>query len=143
VDDARISNKDLAERVGIAQSTCLARVRALRESGVIRGYHADIDPRALGHDLQAMIAVRLQPTARSAIREFVAHVKENEPGTRLYISLQDPRDRTRFLHVMVFKDKAAERRHRTSAAVKQFTRALYPESVELPEFVDLRLITST
>jgi len=78
-----------------------------------------------------------------AIREFVAHVKENEPGTRLYISLQDPRDRTRFLHVMVFKDKAAERRHRTSAAVKQFTRALYPESVELPEFVDLRLITST
>ncbi len=70
--DARISNKDLAERVGVAQSTCLARVRVLRETGVIRGYHADIDPRALGHDLQAMIAIRLQPDARSAIGEFTA-----------------------------------------------------------------------
>jgi DNA-binding Lrp family transcriptional regulator len=70
-DDARISNKELADRVGIAQSTCLARVRALRASGVIRGYHADIDPRALGHDLQAMIAIRLQPHARGAMGEFV------------------------------------------------------------------------
>ncbi|WP_300011536.1 Lrp/AsnC family transcriptional regulator [Pseudonocardia sp.] len=71
-EDARVSNKALAERVGIAQSTCLARVRALRESGVIRGYHADIDPRALGHDLQAMIAIRLQPGARRAMAEFTA-----------------------------------------------------------------------
>jgi DNA-binding Lrp family transcriptional regulator len=71
-DDARISNKDLADRVGVAQSTCLARVRALREGGVIRGYHADIDPRALGHDLQAMIAIRLQPDARRAMAGFTA-----------------------------------------------------------------------
>jgi DNA-binding Lrp family transcriptional regulator len=71
-DDARISNKELADRVGIAQSTCLARVRALRAAGVIRGYHADIDPRAVGHDLQAMIAIRLQPHARGAMTELVA-----------------------------------------------------------------------
>ncbi|MCY7340600.1 MAG: Lrp/AsnC family transcriptional regulator [Pseudonocardia sp.] len=71
-DDARVSNKDLAERVGVAQSTCLARVRALRDNGVIRGYHADIDPRALGHDLQAMIAIRLQPHARGAMGGFMA-----------------------------------------------------------------------
>jgi DNA-binding Lrp family transcriptional regulator len=70
--DARISNKDLAERVGIAASTCLARVRALREHGVIRGFHADIDPRAIGHDVQAMIAIRLQPHARGAMSEVVA-----------------------------------------------------------------------
>jgi DNA-binding Lrp family transcriptional regulator len=70
--DARLSNKELAERVGIAQSTCLGRVRALRERGVIRGFHADIDPRALGHDLQAMIAIRLQPHARAAVGEFTA-----------------------------------------------------------------------
>jgi DNA-binding Lrp family transcriptional regulator len=71
-DDARISNKELAGRVGIAQSTCLSRVRALQDSGVIRGYHADIDPRALGHDLEAMIAIRLQPHARGALAELVA-----------------------------------------------------------------------
>jgi DNA-binding Lrp family transcriptional regulator len=71
-DDARISNKELADRVGIAQSTCLARVRALRANGVIRGFHADIDPRALGHDLEAMIAIRLQPNARGSLTEHVA-----------------------------------------------------------------------
>jgi DNA-binding Lrp family transcriptional regulator len=41
--DARISNAALAEQVGIAPSTCLARVRALREDGVIQGFHAEID----------------------------------------------------------------------------------------------------
>ena len=71
-DDARISNKELADRVGIAQSTCLARVRALRATDVIRGYHADIEPRALGHDLQAMIAIRLQPHARGSLTDHVA-----------------------------------------------------------------------
>src|SRR6516225_6761235 len=72
--DARIPNNALAELAGIAPSTCLGRVRALRERGVIRGYHADIDPAALGRPLQAMIAVRLQSDARGHIRRFVAHV---------------------------------------------------------------------
>jgi len=74
VDDARVSNKDLAEKVGIAQSTCLTRVRALREAGVIRGYHADVDPKALGHDLQAMIAIRLQADARGAVARFATEL---------------------------------------------------------------------
>src|ERR1700761_5270257 len=68
--DARIANNALAERVGIAPSTCLGRVRSLRERGVIRGYHADVDPAALGRPLQAMIAVRLQSHARNQIRGF-------------------------------------------------------------------------
>src|SRR5512146_1794014 len=72
--DARLPNNALAERVGIAPSTCLGRVRSLRERGVIRGYHADVDPAALGMPLQAMIAVRLQSHARSRIRAFVADV---------------------------------------------------------------------
>ncbi|MEP7178686.1 MAG: Lrp/AsnC family transcriptional regulator [Pseudonocardiales bacterium] len=72
--DARIPNNALAGLVGIAPSTCLTRVRALRESGVIRGYHADIDPSALGRPIQAMIAVRLQSHARGHIAEFTAKV---------------------------------------------------------------------
>ena len=72
--DARIANNALADRVGIAPSTCLGRVRSLRERGVIRGYHADVDPAALGRPLQAMIAVRLQSHARSRLRGFVAEV---------------------------------------------------------------------
>jgi DNA-binding Lrp family transcriptional regulator len=63
--DARVANNALAERVGIAPSTCLGRVRSLRERGVIRGYHADVDPSALG---------RPQSHARSRIRGFVGEV---------------------------------------------------------------------
>lgn len=73
-EDARIPNNALAERAGIAPSTCIGRVRALRERGVIRGYHADIDPGALGRPIQAMIAVRLQSHARGHISEFAARV---------------------------------------------------------------------
>jgi DNA-binding Lrp family transcriptional regulator len=72
--DARLPNNTLAQRAGVAPSTCLARVRTLRDRGVIRGYHADVDPAALGRPLQAMIAVRLQATARGHIRRFVADV---------------------------------------------------------------------
>ena len=74
VADARIPNNALAERVGIAPSTCLSRVRGLRESGVIRGYHADVDPAALGRPIQAMISVRLQSHARGHIPDFMAKI---------------------------------------------------------------------
>ena len=70
--DARLPNNTLAQRAGIAPSTCLGRVRSLRERGVIRGFHADIDPAAVGLPLQAMVAVRLQAGARGHLRSFVA-----------------------------------------------------------------------
>lgn len=65
--EARIPNNALAERVGIAPSTCLGRVRSLVERGVIRGFYADIDPEAVGNALQAIIAVSLHGHARNAI----------------------------------------------------------------------------
>jgi DNA-binding Lrp family transcriptional regulator len=74
--DARLPNNALAARAGIAPSTCLGRVRALRASGVIRGYHADVDPAALGRPIQAMIAVRLQSHARGHIPAFMAKIAE-------------------------------------------------------------------
>ena len=70
IDDARIPNNLLAERVGIAPSTCLGRVRALRERGVIRGYHADVDPEAIGLPIQAIVAVRLHSHARAQLSDF-------------------------------------------------------------------------
>ena len=73
--DARLPNNALADRVGVAPSTCLMRVRALRERGVIRGFHADIEPTALGRDLQAMIAVRLAGHARGHMGPFVTRME--------------------------------------------------------------------
>jgi DNA-binding Lrp family transcriptional regulator len=68
--EARIPNNALAERIGIAPSTCLSRVRSLVERRVIRGFYADIDPEAAGYTLQALIAVRLQVDSRNMIHTF-------------------------------------------------------------------------
>ena len=72
--DARMPNNAIAEAVGVAPSTCHGRIRALRERGAIRGFHADIDPAALGLGLQAMIAVRLGAHNRDQIDAFVRDV---------------------------------------------------------------------
>jgi DNA-binding Lrp family transcriptional regulator len=74
-EDARMPNNRLAERVGVAPSTALQRVRALRAGGVLRGFHAEIDLAALGRPLQAMIAVRLTVHAREQIDAFTRHVR--------------------------------------------------------------------
>lgn len=68
--DGRMANSAVAEEVGIAPSTCLNRIRHLRDQGVIRGFQADIDPAALGRQLQAVVAVRLRPSSRSRIPRF-------------------------------------------------------------------------
>lgn len=82
--DARTPNNALAEQVGIAPSTCLGRIRALRERGVIRGYHADVDPAATGHPLQSMISVRLQSDARSSLAAFVERVGRRPEVREVY-----------------------------------------------------------
>ena len=68
--DARIPNNRLAAQAGVAPSTCLMRVRRLQDAGVIRGFHADLAPEALGRPLQAIVSVRLQPNARPRIGSF-------------------------------------------------------------------------
>src|SRR5690348_10371226 len=65
--DARMTNQRLAERVGVAPSTALARLRSLIARGVVTGFHAEVDLAALGRPLQAMIAVRLAVHAREQI----------------------------------------------------------------------------
>ena len=82
--DARMSNSALAELVGIAASTCHGRVRRLQEIGVIRGFYADIDPSAIGLNLQAMISVRLQFTARSKIGSFIRQIRRKHQVMDVY-----------------------------------------------------------
>lgn len=76
VHDARTPNIELAAATGIAPSTCLNRVRSLRERGVIRGYHAEIDNKALGLPVEAFVAVRLRPGGRAHIRDLTRRLAE-------------------------------------------------------------------
>ncbi|MCU7890367.1 MAG: Lrp/AsnC family transcriptional regulator [Candidatus Thiodiazotropha sp. (ex Ustalcina ferruginea)] len=57
--DGRISNQDLAERIGLSPSPCLRRVRALEESGIIDGYRAHLDASKLGLSLMALIHIAM------------------------------------------------------------------------------------
>lgn len=68
--DARTPNNVLAAQAGVAPSTCLMRVRRLQDAGVIRGFHAELAPEALGRPLQAIVSVRLQVHARARIGSF-------------------------------------------------------------------------
>ena len=69
-NNARVSNKELAAQIGIAPSTCLVRVRRLTEHGVVRGYHAEVDPHSVGVGLQAIVAIQLQRHSRQVLEEF-------------------------------------------------------------------------
>ncbi|MDH4119114.1 MAG: Lrp/AsnC family transcriptional regulator, partial [Acidimicrobiia bacterium] len=68
--DARISNKEMAARVGLAPSSCSERLRRLDRLGVFRGFHASIDPEALGIGLEAMVSVRLRRHGGSEVDTF-------------------------------------------------------------------------
>ena len=83
-ENARISNRALSERVGIAPSTCIERVRRLRARGVIRGFHADVDPGAVGRTIQALVAVRLRVHSRETIDAFYRHVTELPEALAVY-----------------------------------------------------------
>lgn len=77
-DDARMTNKEMAARVGLSASACLERVRRLISTGVVRGMHAELDPAAIGIGLEAMLMVRLQRHTRSVIDAFQHHCRQLE-----------------------------------------------------------------
>ena len=73
-EDGRITNVELASRVGLTAPPCLRRMRALEESGVIKGYHAELDPGALGYGIMVFALVSLRSQAEDDLRAFESHV---------------------------------------------------------------------
>ncbi len=74
-DEGRITNVELAQRVELTAPPCLRRVRALEESGVIRGYHADLDPARLGYAITVFALVSLKSQAEDSLRQFEDHMR--------------------------------------------------------------------
>lgn len=83
-ENSRRTNNSLAEELGIAPSTCLARLNALRDSGVIRQFTIDVNPEALGHSLEALISVRIRPGARHLMAGFAAEMRAVPGVTQLF-----------------------------------------------------------
>ncbi|MGH2762415.1 MAG: Lrp/AsnC family transcriptional regulator [Thermoleophilaceae bacterium] len=65
-NDARQTNRALAEKIGVAPSTSLERVRELRERGVITGFRADVDPAAVGRPMEAILSIQQRGSHRRA-----------------------------------------------------------------------------
>lgn len=74
--DARQTNKALAGKVGVAPSTCLERMRELRARGVVTGYHANVDPAALGRPMEAILSIQQRGSQRQATERLLAHLAE-------------------------------------------------------------------
>lgn len=83
-NNARLSNKELAARVGLAPSSCLSRVRRLEQNSVLRGYHADVDLAALDIELEALIMVQLVDHSHAAVRRFRKHVSNMPAALAAY-----------------------------------------------------------
>ena len=72
--DGRMTNVELAERVGLTAPPCLRRVRALEETGAILGYHAELDATRLGYPITVFAMVSLRSQAEHDLSAFEAHV---------------------------------------------------------------------
>ena len=73
--EGRITNVELAKRVGLTAPPCLRRMRALEDAGVIRGYHADLDAAKLGFSITVFAMVSLKSQAEADLRGFEDHMK--------------------------------------------------------------------
>ncbi len=78
-------------------------------------------------------AYRVKPAAvgkvKEAIRDFVQYVQTSEPGTQMYLAWQLKDDPTQFIHLFIFADEAAHKRHGQSEAVERFQSVYSPELV--------------
>ena len=83
--DGRISNKVLAHRVNLAPSSCHERVKKLVAAGVIRGFHADLDPVQLGIGLQALVTVKLSAISPRLFEAFKRDVIAMDEYVALYL----------------------------------------------------------
>jgi len=74
-EDGRLSNQDLADRIGLSPSPCLRRVRALEEAGYITGYRAVVDPQKLGLTLMALVHISMDKHTPERFAAFEAGVR--------------------------------------------------------------------
>lgn len=83
--NGRLSNQDLADRIALSPSACLRRVRALEDHGLIRGYHALLDARKLGFELEAVVHVTLDREQEDWHNKFIEQIRVFDEVTTAYV----------------------------------------------------------
>ena len=84
-ENARITNAELAERVGLSPTPCLRRLRRLETEGIIKGYRTEINREALGVKVTVIILVKLEREDDKTLREFEAAIKNREEVMECYL----------------------------------------------------------
>src|SRR5687768_12002264 len=90
-NDARQTNRALADKVGIAPSTCLERIRELRARGVITGFRAEVDPAAIGRPMEAILSIQQRGSHRTATEALLSE-SGTLPGTVRVMALTGTTD---------------------------------------------------
>ncbi|MCO5118789.1 MAG: Lrp/AsnC family transcriptional regulator [Burkholderiaceae bacterium] len=88
-ENGRLTNVELARRVNLSPSPCLARVRALEQRGLISGYVALCDPLALGLTINVFISVSLERQRKDALDIFEKRVAEHQEVMECYLMTGD------------------------------------------------------
>ncbi len=88
--DGRMTNAELASRIGLSPSPCLRRVRQLEASGVITGYHASVDPSRVGRGFLAVVHADMAVADRDTIEEFDRQVAALDEVTECHRMFGDP-----------------------------------------------------
>ncbi|MEZ5839864.1 MAG: Lrp/AsnC family transcriptional regulator [Hyphomicrobiales bacterium] len=121
-NNGRITNVELARRVGISAPPCLRRVRALEEAGIIRGYRTLIDEKELGHDVTAFVMVGLSSQAEADLVAFEDRVR-SWPYVRECHMLSGEVD-------FLLKCVAPDLRHFQNFIIEELTKAPHVASVK-------------
>ncbi len=84
-ENARITNAELADRVGLSPTPCLRRLRRLETDGIIKGYHTEVDREALGVNVTVIILVKLEREDDKTLREFEAEIQKRPEVMECYL----------------------------------------------------------
>ena len=84
-ENARITNAELADKVGLSPTPCLRRLRRLENDGIITGYHTEVNREALGANVTVIILVKLEREDDKALREFEGEIKQREEVMECYL----------------------------------------------------------
>lgn len=84
-ENARMTNAELADKVGLSPTPCLRRLRRLEADGIIKGYHTEIDREALGVNVTVIILVKLEREDDKTLREFEAAIKSRSEVMECYL----------------------------------------------------------